>query len=258
MLARGALAGGGALLGFVSGTVGLFEQQVVPLDAAALAGYRSQGGYHLLGRSVDRVRSARDQEAALAACSALALDGLVVIGGTYSNTDAAHLAEFFKARGSRCRVVGVPVTIDGDVHNNFVETTVGFDTATKVYAQLVGNMATDGNSAKKYWYYVKLMGRAVSRVALEVALQTHPNAVVLGEDIEARKLTLCALCDKQADRTWVLCPSCATRTHVECLARHFLQASLGPAGGQPVGRVQGLRGSAQDSSIEVGARIDSL
>ena len=197
--ASGALGGGGALLGFVSGTVGLFEQRCVALDAAALASFRNQGGYHLLGRSVDRVRSPRDQEAALAACAALALDGLVVIGGTYSNTDAAHLAEFFRARGSRCRVVGVPVTIDGDVHNNFVETTVGFDTATKVYAQLVGNMATDGNSAKKYWYYVKLMGRSVSRVALEVALQTHPNAVVLGEDIEARKLTISDIVRELAD-----------------------------------------------------------
>ena len=179
--------------------MGLFGQQCVELTAASLANYRNQGGYHLLGRSVDRVRSARDQEAALAACSALRLDGLVVVGGTYSNTDAAHLAEFFAARGSTCRVVGVPVTIDGDVHNNFVETTVGFDTATKVYAQLVGNMATDGNSAKKYWYFVKLMGRSVSRIALEVALQTHPNAVVLGEDIEARKMTLIDLVRETAD-----------------------------------------------------------
>ena len=183
-------APGSTILGFVSGTKGLFEQSFLELDATLLKNYRNQGGYHLLGRSVDRIRSPKEMEASLAAINNLKLDGLVIIGGTYSNTDAAHLAEYFVTRGSSCKVVGVPVTIDGDVHNGFVETTVGFDTATRVYSQLVGNMATDGNSAKKYWYYVKLMGRSVSRVALEVALQTHPNAVVLSEDIEQRKMTL--------------------------------------------------------------------
>jgi diphosphate-dependent phosphofructokinase len=227
-----------AVLGFVSGTKGLFEQKYIPVTAESLTTYRNQvrlwvegwedhplafpsppltrlsalppppspvpahpaqGGYHMLGRSVDKIRSVKEQEAALAACTALKLDGLVVIGGTYSNTDAGHLAEFFAARGSATRVIGVPVTIDGDVHNAFVEATVGFDTATKVYSQLVGNMATDGNSAKKYWYFVKLMGRSVSRITLEVGLQTHPNVVVLGEDIEARKLTLIDIVREVAD-----------------------------------------------------------
>jgi pyrophosphate--fructose-6-phosphate 1-phosphotransferase len=153
----------------------------------------------MLGRSVDRIRSGKEQEAALAAATALKLDGLVIVGGTFSNTDAGHLAEVFAARGCATRVVGVPVSIDGDVHNQFVEATLGFDTATRVYSQLVGNMATDGNSAKKYWYYVKLMGRAVGRITLEVALQTHPNVTVLGEDIEARKLTLSDIVREVAD-----------------------------------------------------------
>lgn len=125
----------------------------------------------MLGRSVDKIRTTKEQEAALNACNALNLDGLVILGGTFSNTDAAHLAEYLSANGCSTKVISVPVTIDGDVHNQFVEATLGFDTATRVYSQLVGNMATDGNSAKKYWYFVKLMGRAVSRITLEVALQ---------------------------------------------------------------------------------------
>ena len=111
----------------------------------------------MLGRSVDRIRSADERAAALAAAETLRLDGLLLIGGTFTATDAAHLAEYFAVRqlavpgGLRTSVVAVPVTIDGDVKNEFVETTLGHDTATKVYAQLVGNMATDSNSAKKYW-----------------------------------------------------------------------------------------------------------
>ena len=161
-----ARAPGARVLGFVGGTRGLLAAgadagsaaaaHVIELTPAALAPFRHQGGMHLLGRSVDRLRSASERAAVLAAAEALHLTGLLMIGGTFTATDAAHLAEYFATRqlaagGLRTAVVAVPVTIDGDVKNEFVETTLGHDTATKVYAQLVGNMATDSNSAKKYW-----------------------------------------------------------------------------------------------------------
>jgi len=208
--ALAARAPGSRLLGFVGGARGLLASppQVAALDAAALAPFRHQGGMHLLGRSVDRVRSRAEQQAALAAATALGLDGLVLVGGTFTASDAAHLAEAFaeaQAGGAlRTAVVAAPVTIDGDIKNEFVETTLGHDTATKVFAQLVGNMATDSNSAKKYWYFVKLMGRATGHITMEVALQTRPNVVILAEDIERRKLSLrdviCEVADAVAAR----------------------------------------------------------
>ena len=180
-----ASAPGSELLGFIGGTRGLFAGSAKTLDAAALRAFRGQGGMHLLGRSVDRVRAPGEQAAALAACAALAHDGLVLVGGTFTNTDAAHLAEYFAAHqgapgARRTAVVGVPVSIDGDIRNEFVETTLGHDTATKVYSQLVGNMATDSNSAKKYTYFIKLMGRTTGHITMEVALQTRPNIALLG------------------------------------------------------------------------------
>jgi diphosphate--fructose-6-phosphate 1-phosphotransferase len=203
--ALAARAPGSTLLGFVGGVRGLLASppQVAALDAAALAPFRHQGGMHLLGRSVDRVRSRAEQQAALAAATALGLDGLVLVGGTFTASDAAHLAEAFaeaQAGGAlRTAVVAAPVTIDGDIKNEFVETTLGHDTATKVFAQLVGNMATDSNSAKKYWYFVKLMGRATGHITMEVALQTRPNVVILAEDIERRKLSLRDVISEIAD-----------------------------------------------------------
>lgn len=190
------------VIGFVGGTQGLFDGKYITITPELLASFRNQGGYHMLGRSVDKIRTATGQAAALATCTSLKLDGLVLVGGTFTNTDAAHLAEYFAAHqqpGSRTAVIGVPATIDGDVHSQFVEQTLGFDTATRVYSQLVGNMATDGNSAKKYWFFIRLMGRHASRIALEVALQTHPNAVLLAEEIEARKLTLTDVVNELAD-----------------------------------------------------------
>ena len=187
-----------ALLGFASGTEGLYAGNAIPLDAAGLALYRNQGGFHLLGRSVDMIRSPAQRAAAAATVTALKLDGLVLLGGTFTNTDAAHLAESFAAGGVPTTVIAVPATIDGDMRGG-VETTLGFDTATKVYSQLVGTMGTDGNSAKKYWCWLRLMGRATSHIALEVALQTRPNLVLLGEDLEARRLTLTDIVHHCAD-----------------------------------------------------------
>ena len=126
----------------MGGTRGLFDRNALALTATVLQPFRNQGGFHLLGRSVDKIRSEADQAAALASVEAMELDGLVLLGGTYTNSDAAHLAEYFAAHqaggpnGRRTAIVGVPATIDGDIHNQFVEATLGFDTATKVYSQV--------------------------------------------------------------------------------------------------------------------------
>jgi diphosphate--fructose-6-phosphate 1-phosphotransferase len=161
------------VIGFVGGTQGLFDGKYITITPELLASFRNQGGYHMLGRSVDKIRTATGQAAALATCTSLKLDGLVLVGGTFTNTDAAHLAEYFAAHqqpGSRTAVIGVPATIDGDVHSQFVEQTLGFDTATRVYSQLVGNMATDGNSAKK----VSTAHHALHVVSESVALDRPP------------------------------------------------------------------------------------
>lgn len=153
----------------------------------------------MLGRSVDKIHTPKEQAAALAAASAAELDGLVLLGGTFTNTDAAHLAEYFAARGSACRVVGVPATVDGDLKGPLVETTLGLDTACKITAQLMGNLETDCLSAKKYVYFVRVLGREHGHMALEVALSARPNVLVLGEDIAERGLSLLDVVKEVAD-----------------------------------------------------------
>uniref|UniRef100_A0A0E0PX71 Phosphofructokinase domain-containing protein n=1 Tax=Oryza rufipogon TaxID=4529 RepID=A0A0E0PX71_ORYRU len=148
------------------------------------------GGYDLLGRTRDQIRTTEQVNAAMTACQALKLDALVIIGGVTSNTDAAQLAETFAESKCSTKVVGVPVTLNGDLKNQFVETTVGFDTICKVNSQLISNVCTDALSAEKYYYFVRLMGRKASHVALECALQSHPNMVILGEEVAASKLTI--------------------------------------------------------------------
>jgi pyrophosphate--fructose-6-phosphate 1-phosphotransferase len=153
----------------------------------------------MLGRSVDKIRTPAELAAALAAATELRLDGLVLLGGTYTQTDAAYLAEAFLAAKSRCRVVGVPATIDGDLKGGAVEATLGFDTACKITAALVGNLETDCLSAKKYVYFARVLGRERGHVALEVALQTRPNVVLLGEDVAERRMTLMDVVRELAD-----------------------------------------------------------
>ncbi|CAM9430307.1 unnamed protein product [Discosporangium mesarthrocarpum] len=178
------------VLGFVGGTVGMFDQQAVEITDALLNAYRNQGGFDLLGRSVDSIRSEEEMGKARQTCEAMKLDGLVLIGGNTTHTDASYLSEFFKANGVKTCVVGVPCTISGGMKNKFVESAVGFDTAVKVYSQLVGNTAIDGASARKYWYFMRLMGQDPSHITLEAALQTHPNVVLLAEDVAAKRWSL--------------------------------------------------------------------
>ncbi|XP_051126642.1 pyrophosphate--fructose 6-phosphate 1-phosphotransferase subunit alpha [Andrographis paniculata] len=178
------------LLGFLGGSDGLFAQKTIEISDEILATYKNQGGYDLLGRTKDQIRTIEQVNAAFNACTALKLNALVIIGGVTSNTDAAQLAETFAERKCPTKVVGIPVTLNGDLKNQFVETNVGYDTICKVNSQLISNVCTDALSAEKYYYFIRLMGRKASHVALECTLQSHPNMVILAEEVAASKLTL--------------------------------------------------------------------
>ncbi|XP_024990236.1 pyrophosphate--fructose 6-phosphate 1-phosphotransferase subunit alpha-like [Cynara cardunculus var. scolymus] len=178
------------LLGFLGGSEGLYAQRILEITDDVLATYKNQGGFDLLGRTKDQIRTTEQVNAAMDACKALKLDGLVIVGGVTSNTDAAHLAEAFSQAKCSTKVVGVPVTLNGDLKNQFVEANVGFDTVCKVDSQLISNLCTDALSAEKYYYFVRLMGQKTSHVALECTLQSHPNMVILGEEVVASKLTI--------------------------------------------------------------------
>ncbi|KAJ6953235.1 pyrophosphate--fructose 6-phosphate 1-phosphotransferase subunit alpha-like [Populus alba x Populus x berolinensis] len=187
------------LLGFLGGSEGFFAQKTLEITDDILETYKNQGGYDLLGRTKDQIRTTEQVRAALTACKDLKLDALVIIGGVTSNTDAAQLAETFAVEKCQTKVVGVPVTLNGDLKNQFVETNVGFDTICKVNSQLISNVCTDALSAEKYYYFIRLMGRKASHVALECTLQSHPNMVILGEEVAASKLTLFDLTKKICD-----------------------------------------------------------
>lgn len=132
--------------------------------------FRNQGGFDFLGRNEDSLRSADDLQAAKGLCEALQLDGLVLIGATHTLTDAARLAEFFLNSGVKTRVIGVPASVDNNLKHPLMEATIGFDTASRVNSQLIGNLMTDSASATKYWYFIRLMGRDPSHLVLEAAL----------------------------------------------------------------------------------------
>lgn len=177
------------LIGFSGGPSGLIKGSYKDLTREVVAEYRNLGGFDLLGS--DRTKlDPETQAAVLKNVQGLDLDGLVIIGGDDSNTNAALLAEYFESRGCKTRVVGVPKTIDGDLKNAQIETSFGFDTATKVYSDCIGNLARDALSAGKYYFFVKLMGRTASSIALECALQTHPNCTLIGEELAAEGKTL--------------------------------------------------------------------
>ncbi|CBI40779.3 unnamed protein product, partial [Vitis vinifera] len=177
-------------LSLFCGSEGLFAQKTLEITDDILSTYKNQGGYDLLGRTKDQIRTTEQVNAALSTCKNLKLEGLVIIGGVTSNTDAAQLAETFAEAKCQTKVVGVPVSLNGDLKNQFVESNVGFDTICKVNSQLISNVCTDALSAEKYYYFIRLMGRKASHVALECTLQSHPNMVILGEEVAASKLTL--------------------------------------------------------------------
>jgi len=195
-----ALPKGSKLMGFVGGTKGLLQGHAVHITAEMLANYRGQGGFELLGRSMERIEHRTEVfEAVAAACRKFSLDGLLLLGGPRTNTDAAYLAEYFKSQGTSTSVVTVPLTMNGGIRNAFVETTVGFDTTSKVTAQIVGNNSTDGASAKKYYYFQRLMGQEPSHLTMEVALNTCPNYTLLAEEVSQNNTKLADIVSSIAD-----------------------------------------------------------
>ena len=188
--------GDSKLFGFLGGPRGIFDERVEELTAERVGPYRNTGGFDLLGSGRDKIETDRQLADCRAACEKLALDGLVVVGGDDSNTNAAVLAEYFLKHGLPLSVVGVPKTIDGDLKGEQVEISFGFDTATKLYSELIGNICRDAKSAGKYWHFIKLMGRSASHVTLECALQTRANIALIGEEIEARGQTLQQVVDQ--------------------------------------------------------------
>jgi len=183
------------LLGFKGGPSGLIENKVVVLSDEIIDKYRNTGGFDIIGSGRTKIETPRQFASSLETAKQLELNAVVVIGGDDSNTNAALLAEYFLSKGSNIQVIGCPKTIDGDLKNEFIETSFGFDTACKTYSELIGNLCRDTNSAKKYWHFIKLMGRAASHIALECALQTQPNICLISEEAEAKGQSLDQIVD---------------------------------------------------------------
>ncbi|MBI2743211.1 MAG: diphosphate--fructose-6-phosphate 1-phosphotransferase [Chlamydiales bacterium] len=195
------------LLGFLNGPNGIIEGKYKELTQELIAPYRNQGGFDIIGSGRTKIESEEQLSAALSNMQKLKLDALVIIGGDDSNTNAALLAEYFLKHECQTRVVGVPKTIDGDLKNAYVEIPFGFDTACKTYAELIGNIARDALSAKKYTHFIKLMGRSASHITLECALATQPNFAIIGEECAEKRTTLkqlvseiCAVICKRAEQ----------------------------------------------------------
>ena len=178
------------LYGFLMGPSGFINHQYMELTAGYIKEYRNTGGFDIIGSGRTKLETPEQFEAGLKILKELDIKALVIIGGDDSNTNAAVLAEYYKAKGEDIQVIGVPKTIDGDLKNKWIETSFGFDTACKVYSEVIGNIQRDCNSAKKYYHFIKLMGRSASHIALECALQTQPNVCLISEEIQAKRMTL--------------------------------------------------------------------
>jgi len=187
------------LYGFKGGPSGLIEDDYLIFDDEYINQYRNTGGFDIIGSGRTKLETEEQFAIVEANCKKHGINALVIIGGDDSNTNAAVLAEYFAAHNSGIQVIGCPKTIDGDLKNEDIECSFGFDTATKTYAEIVGNIERDANSAKKYWHFVKVMGRSASHVALETALKTQPNICLIGEEVAAKKLSLAELTDYIAD-----------------------------------------------------------
>ena len=178
------------LIGFLKGPDGLIKNQYMELTDDIIDAYRNTGGFDMIASGRTKLETVEHFQAAYTNCKALGITALVIIGGDDSNTNACMLAEYFKKNNLGIQVTGCPKTIDGDLKNEWIETSFGFDTACRVYSELIGNIERDANSAKKYWHFVKVMGRSASHIALECALQTHPNFAIVSEEVAEKKMTL--------------------------------------------------------------------
>ena len=178
------------LYGFLMGPDGLVKHNYIELTPEIIDEYRNTGGFDIIGSGRTKLEEKEQFDKGLEVLKKLDIRALVIIGGDDSNTNAAVLAEYYKAIGAPVQVIGCPKTIDGDLKNEQIETSFGFDTATKVYSEVIGNIQRDCNSARKYWHFIKLMGRSASHIALECALQVQPNVAIISEEVEAKRLTL--------------------------------------------------------------------
>ena len=188
-----------ALYGFKGGPSGLIEDSYVIFDDEYIDQYRNTGGFDIIGSGRTKLETEEQFAIVAEVCKKHGITAVVIIGGDDSNTNAAVLAEYFAAHNTGVQVIGCPKTIDGDLKNEDIECSFGFDTATKTYAEIIGNIERDANSAKKYWHFVKVMGRSASHVALECALKTQPNICLVSEEVAAKKMSLSAIADYIAD-----------------------------------------------------------
>ena len=178
------------LYGFLMGPGGLVDHNYMELTGDIIDQYRNTGGFDIIGSGRTKLETVDQFEKGLEIIKELNIRAIVIIGGDDSNTNACVLAEYYKAKGAGVQVIGCPKTIDGDLKNEWIETSFGFDTACKVYSEVIGNIQRDTNSAKKYWHFIKLMGRSASHIALECALQTQPNYCIISEEVEANNKSL--------------------------------------------------------------------
>ena len=187
------------LYGFLGGPSGLIDHKYMELTAEIVDEYRNTGGFDIIGSGRTKLEETAQFDKGIEICNELGIKALIIIGGDDSNTNACVLAEYYLQKNTGIQVIGCPKTIDGDLKNNMIETSFGFDTACKVYSEVIGNIMRDANSAKKYWHFIKLMGRSASHIALECALQTQPNICIVSEEVEAKKMTLGQIVDDIAN-----------------------------------------------------------
>ena len=187
------------LLGFKNGPAGLIEDKFIEFEDEYIDQFRNTGGFDIIGSGRTKLETEAQFAVAAEVCKKHGITAIVIIGGDDSNTNAAVLAEYFAANNTGVQVIGCPKTIDGDLKNDDIECSFGFDTATKTYSELIGNIQRDANSAKKYWHFIKVMGRSASHVALECALETQPNVCLISEEVAAKKMSLSQIANYIAD-----------------------------------------------------------
>jgi len=178
------------LYGFLGGPSGLVDHEYIELTKEIVNEYRNTGGFDIIGSGRTKLEEEWQYEKGAEICKKLVINAIVIIGGDDSNTNACVLAEYYSKKNAGIQVIGCPKTIDGDLKNEMIETSFGFDTACKVYSELIGNIQRDANSAKKYWHFIRLMGRSASHITLECALQSQPNICIVSEEVEAKNQTL--------------------------------------------------------------------
>ncbi len=188
------------LYGFLGGPSGLIEHKYIELTSDIIDNYRNTGGFDIIGSGRTKLEKQDQFDSGIEICNQLGIKALVIIGGDDSNTNACVLAEYYLQKQCGIQVIGCPKTIDGDLKNSQIETSFGFDTACKVYSEVIGNIMRDANSAKKYWHFIKVMGRSASHIALECGLQTQPNVCIVSEEVEAKKMTLAQIVNDIADK----------------------------------------------------------